>query len=639
MCDANRGFSCTQPWSRLYFALWVLAFAGITTATTLTGPPTPEAAADALTSDAWLSVEDPPEAKGDLDVETRRAADALEKGQWNRALESATRAVRLGAQNGDTLGTIALAGTVLGDRKWVDAALARLNDPASETRLGTLVGAVQDLKAGNDSAALQALASLLERSPQDPLALYFRGEAEHQAGWPAQALETFRRVKEVAPEFAPALAAAARLLAGSDIDEAVRLMELAAAIHPENLAYRRRLAEFYATAGRQAEANRLYVEILADIPGVRQQYLNAAWQMQRTGQPDKALQQVARAEQRWGPNALGSLIATMAEIDRGQPAAAKRHLTAYLDSSPDRSHALATAGLCHLALRDPDAAITHLEGATELQPGNSQARVNLAVARQLAGDRAGAARSIERAAAAGEHADVIAYVVANLALSKGDLALYEDRLAAAGRLLPGAVALSRPAAATTAVARRQTAAQHNLMLVMFLNQWHTQVIRSAERILSMLPDDALATYFLGLAAEQQSRLVLANQSLGKAVETAPGFTAALLASGRVALKLGRAEAAVDAYRAVADQEPGNLAAKLGLSGALLAGGKRQEAQLVLADAESLAESGPEMFEVANLMQQLGQHQRSREMLEKALATPEQGRWRQEAAARLAGPMP
>jgi tetratricopeptide (TPR) repeat protein len=639
MYHANKGFWSTRPAWRLYFVLCALAFAGITMATSLTVPPAQQTAADALTSDAWLSVEDPPQPTGDPAVETRRAVVALDKGQWNRALESAALAVRLGARNADNLGTIALAGAVLGERRLVDAALARLDDLALTTRLGALVVAVQALQAENHSAALRTLASLLERSPQDPIALYFRGEGEHQAGRPAQALATFRQVIDVAPEFAPALAAAARLLAGSQIGEAVRLMEQAVAIHPENLAYRRRLADLYTAAGRQAEANRLYVEILEDIPGVREQYLNAAWQMQRSGQTEKALQQVARAEQRWGPDALGSLIAAMAETDSGEPAAARRHLKAYLDSSADPSQAQATAGLVHLALGDSDAAVRHLERATELQPNNSQAWVNLAVARQLAGDWAGATRSIERAAAAGERADVIAYIAANLALSKGDLAVYENRLAEAGGLLPGAAALSRPAAVTTEDARRQAAAQHNLVLVMFLNQWHTQVIRSAELVLSILPDDTLAAYFRGLAAEQQVRLVLADESLAKAVETAPGFTAALLARGRVALKLGRTDAAIDAYRALADQHPGSLAAQLGLSRALLAGGKRQEAQIALADAESLAESGREMFEVANLMQQLGQRQRSREMLEKALATPEQGRWRQEAASRLAGPKP
>jgi tetratricopeptide (TPR) repeat protein len=608
------------------------------TAAPLTGPPAPGAPADAVSSIGSPGSEDQL-LLAEPGVETLQAVTALYKGQWNRALETAARAVRLGVRDSDALGTFALAGAVLGDEIVVDTALPQLDDLEAAPRFGVLVRAVQGLQAGHGARALEELAPLLERSPQDPLAIYFRGQAEQQVGQSGQALASFRKVSEIAPDFAPALAATAGLLPGSQIDEAVRLMERAAKIHPENTAYRKRLADLYAAAGRQAEADRLYVELLADLPGVKEQYLNAAWQLQRAGRSEDALRRVARAERHWGRSALGSLIAAMAEIDRGDAEAAKSYLKAYVESSADPAQAQFAAALCRLALEDEATAVAHLERAIDLEPGNLQAVVNLAVARHLIGDTDEAVQGIRLAAEGGERSDVVAYITANLAFSRGDLAAYQRHLTETEDLLPGAGSQPPLAAKLSAAARRQLGAQRNLMLVMFLNQWHTQVMRSADAALAILPDDPLALYFRALAAEQQERLAPAEESLAQAVEAAPRFTAAWLARGRLALKQGQPEAAISAYHAAANSAPGNLAAWVGLATAQLAAGNRREAEAALASAEPLAKSGPELFLVANAVEQLGQGQRARELLKRALATPDQGAWRQQAAERLAAPAP
>lgn len=596
-------------------------------------PPLPEPPPSALPELEQPLAQSPIPPPG-MEVEALEAVAALYRGRWNQALDLSAKAIGQGTPNPSALATMAIAAAVIGNRKLIDQVLPKLIELEQPPYFAKLVQAIQALKAGNTAAADEQLAPLLARKDVNPLVIYFHGEAQQMEGHLKEALGSFRKVVGIAPDFAPGLAAVSRLLPQERTAEATKLMERAVSIHPENAAYRRRLAELYARAGRKEEADRLLVEALRNIPGVKDQYLATAWQLERSGKPGEARKRVERALGYWGPTTLAYLVDAMASVDLGETERAKQRIGDYLRISKHKAQAEFTSGLVFLAMGDGTEADTHFTQAIELQPANLQARVNLAVAQQLAGQPGIAAKTLGQALQAGENRDVTSFVAANLGFDNGNANTYREQLVRAATLIPGVGNLDLSVPAVESGIARSVAMDRNLMLVMFLNQWHTQAIRSADRVLRANRDDVIALYFRSLAAEQQRKLKDALNGLKKALALAPRFTGAYLALGRIELRSNEPKAALSAFRSASKLDPGSLSAPLGIANALLAQQRANEAKEALKQAEPQAKSGKSLFQLALAFQRCGDTEKATDLLVKALNTHEKGAWRRQAVLLL-----
>jgi tetratricopeptide (TPR) repeat protein len=184
---------------------------------------------------------------------------ALQRGSWRMACSIAADALARGEQNVDALGVFGMCTALRNDQVAANTALQRLREVESPPYYTTMTEGILQLRNGAAEKADATFNSILKSRPADPLALYFGGEAQHQLKRDAQAIASFKAVLKRWPDHAPALASAARLLAGpkaspQELKEAVAMTERATAIEPMNLDYWKQMAELYDRAGQHDRA-------------------------------------------------------------------------------------------------------------------------------------------------------------------------------------------------------------------------------------------------------------------------------------------------------------------------------------------------------------------------------------------------
>jgi len=184
---------------------------------------------------------------------------AVRRGQWKRACSVATDSLGHGEANVDALGVFGICSALANDRAAAATALQRLRTAEAKPYYATLTEGILQLRNAAPSEADATLRQILKSRPGDPLALYFDGEALHQLKRDPQAIAAFTAVLKRWPDHAPALAAAARLMASPTatpqaLREAVTLTERATAIEPMNLDYWRQMADLYERAGQRDRA-------------------------------------------------------------------------------------------------------------------------------------------------------------------------------------------------------------------------------------------------------------------------------------------------------------------------------------------------------------------------------------------------
>ena len=566
--------------------------------------PVPAPAQPALAGPA--SVAPPPGAARPFDftapAPAALAQAALRRGQWTRAHAHAVRALAQQVPGVDALGSAAVSAAVLGEQRLLEAALARLQrvEPAPG-HPRPLALAVSDLAARRLDAAARQLDTLAARLPEDALVAYFRGRLAEAQGRAAEAERQYRLAVAAGADFGPGLAALARRRSAAGAhDEAVRLAEAAVAAGPEDLEHRQVLAAALQAAGRSQQAQAVYAELLQDTPGLGDVGQAAAWALLRAGRAAEVEALLAQAERRHGPQPLGQLLLAMAAADLAQPQGVQRHLQAYLAARPGDRSAAAAAALVHLAGGQPQAAIALLQPAQAGAAPDARVEVHLAVAEQLAGRPQRAEAAVQRAAAAGESAPVLAWLRAHLAAARGDAAAYRAGLGEADALLPGAGSLAAPElAAWPAAQRADWAAARNVALLMFLNGWSTPMQAWSERALQRLPADPLALHLKALALKAT----------------------------------GRGEEARAVLQALYRAEPGLLAAGLALADTLLDLRRGDEARRLMAAVPAPAQ-GRLLYQVGLLQQRAGNDAQARAAWQAALRTGDDGPWRAQAQQRL-----
>lgn len=201
-------------------------------------------------------------AKRDASPELWRA---VERGSWTRACGLATSVLAQNEPNLDALGLFAICQALIARTEETAQALSRLsNVEPSPAYYAPLTEAIVHLRNGRVDKAEADLDQVLKSRRDDPLATYFRGELLHAQRKDGDAIATFNAVLKTWPEFAPALSAAARLMADKGastqtLDAAIAMCQRAALIEPMNLAYWKQTADLYDRAGQheRAEAIRL----------------------------------------------------------------------------------------------------------------------------------------------------------------------------------------------------------------------------------------------------------------------------------------------------------------------------------------------------------------------------------------------
>jgi tetratricopeptide (TPR) repeat protein len=185
---------------------------------------------------------------------------ALQRGQWRTACSIASNSLAHEETNLDALGVFGMCSALAKDQAASETALRRLREAeGASSYYAAMTEGILQLRSSTALSAETTFKTILKSRSSDPLALYFSGEALHQLKRDPQAIASFKAVLVRWPDHAPALAAAARLLASPkasprELQEAVAMTERATAIEPMNLDYWKQMAELYKRTGQPGRA-------------------------------------------------------------------------------------------------------------------------------------------------------------------------------------------------------------------------------------------------------------------------------------------------------------------------------------------------------------------------------------------------
>jgi tetratricopeptide (TPR) repeat protein len=261
-----------------------------------------------------------------------------------------------------------------------------LRDPANQRALRSLV---EDLLAlGRSDAALARVDAALAGHADDASLHELRGRALHAAGRPADARQELERALELAPEFAPALAALARIALGEGrLDEAVALADRAVAADAADSDSAYLAANVLAQQGRADESVARLKELLRKNPGHAAAANDLAWMLAERGQDTALALDLAKRAARIDP----------------------------------RAETLDTLGFVQLERKDAAAAVETFERAVALDPNAASVRYRLGLALEAAGRSQEALDSFRAALGAGAfpEADAARAEVARLEANAG----------------------------------------------------------------------------------------------------------------------------------------------------------------------------------------------------------------------------
>jgi predicted Zn-dependent protease len=204
------------------------------------------------------------------------AMQSLSQGRWATACNTATSVLARRVPDVQALGVFALCSAVTGDRDAAAAAQARLKEAEPSPYFGPLTQGVLQLQDRQPERAQASWRPLLQARGDDPLVLYFEGEALHARKQPVQAVTAFRGTLKAWPDFTPALTALARLSSGpkasaQELQSALAMAERATQIEPSNRAYWRLLADLCRRTGQVGRADALALQHLRQpsLPALR----------------------------------------------------------------------------------------------------------------------------------------------------------------------------------------------------------------------------------------------------------------------------------------------------------------------------------------------------------------------------------
>lgn len=178
----------------------------------------------------------------------------------------------------------------------------------------------------------------------------------------------------------------------SRFPEAVTEAQNGLAANPKSYALRLRLGAAYLAAGRYAESESTFRDLVAAGDPFPLGYVGLAQVLLRTGRAEEAVIELADAEKKLGANFLLSYFRGLALARAARPAQALAAFQQAVQFDPKNTEAHLNLGKTQLSMGHVNGAIPELQETLRLDPGNTQAKRLLSQAYRRAGDAKNAAK-------------------------------------------------------------------------------------------------------------------------------------------------------------------------------------------------------------------------------------------------------
>jgi tetratricopeptide (TPR) repeat protein len=484
------------------------------------------------------------EAHRRLGMLLRRQGSLGEAVEWLRAA--------LVLQPGDGLALHELAKTLerLGknDEAWAayqQAALTRPAEPEPYLDLGrvTLGQVRKGLQSASPLQAIAALRAALDRAPELPEAHGLLAEAQHLAGDPQGALQSYQRALHLAPMRTDwslglgqvCLELKQPAIAIASLDEALNHAPDSPAVHSA-------LAQAYAGSGLWPEARRAAEAALRLDPENAEVMSLAAEAAGRLGDQKAALSYWRQAVALSPTDAALHIRYARCLLDLGQSDDARAVFTQALAMAPDDAATHLAAGQAFLQLGELDQALSILAQAVALAPHTAEIQAAYGLAAMRAGKFETAHAAYRQAAEIDSGPTRARY------LREAGEALWSlNRQAAAVALWQRALAL----------AAHDQPLRARLGLALLQLGQPVEALEHLEHALRHNPRDTALARAAAQAALALDRLDHAAELLQGAIELNPGDADARLMLGQVREQEGQLDAALNLYRQAARVAPGD----------------------------------------------------------------------------------
>jgi tetratricopeptide (TPR) repeat protein len=181
----------------------------------------------------------------------------------------------------------------------------------------------------------------------------------------------------------------------SRFPEAVTEAQRGLAANPKSYALRLRLGAAYLAAGRYAESENIFRDLVAAGDPLPLGYIGLAQVLLRTGRAEEAAKELAVAENKLGAKFLLSYFRGLALARAAKPTEALAAFQQAVRLDPKNAEARLNLGKTQLTLAHMNEAIPELLEALRLDPGNTQAKRLLSQAYRRTGDAKNAVKYAE----------------------------------------------------------------------------------------------------------------------------------------------------------------------------------------------------------------------------------------------------
>jgi len=289
---------------------------------------------------------------------------ALRKGAYQEARQKLEKAATLAPDNPKLIRELAASRMASGDESGAVEALGRLAEMDTTTHQADVLLVMTHVKAKRYDEALKTIADLDRRHPKLPLASNLRGAVSlARNNDVAQARQHFAKALEIDPGYLPAASNLARLdLANKDIKSARARFQGVLKQNPKNSRALVALAELAALEKNEVE------------------YLASLEQAKKVNPADAAARQMIIRYWLNKRDAGKALVEARSALD-----------------ATGKSDFLDSIGAAHLLQGDTANALVTYEKWAVASPNNPLAHYRLALAQNLAKDRAAALKSLDKA--------------------------------------------------------------------------------------------------------------------------------------------------------------------------------------------------------------------------------------------------
>jgi len=168
--------------------------------------------------------------------------------------------------------------------------------------------------------------------------------------------------------------------------EAITAVQSGLDANPKSYALHLRLGAAYLAAGRYAESEKVFRDLVAAGDPLPTGYIGLAQVLLRTGRATEAVTKLSAAEKKLGPTFLLSYFRGLALDREGKPSEALAAFQAAVRLNSNSAEAHLNVGKMEFSLGQVHEAIAELQEALRLDPDNKQAQRLLSQAYRRAGD-------------------------------------------------------------------------------------------------------------------------------------------------------------------------------------------------------------------------------------------------------------